>query len=111
MTQKPEPLLWLNDARGIYIPRDFATSFADRAKSVTGVIDEDWAILEAGPDNESYWDTWTDVEAYAIVTDHNGNKYHVYQEGDCWLIPCGMEWSDKEGWFVWPEEEQYDERI
>ena len=53
---KPEPLLWLSDARGIYIPRDFASSFADRAKSVSGVTDEDWAILEEGPDHDWYWE-------------------------------------------------------
>ena len=45
-------LLWLLDARGIYIPRDFATSFADRSKSVSGVDAEQWAILENGPDEE-----------------------------------------------------------
>lgn len=47
---KPDMLLWLSDARGVYIPRDFAMSFADRAKSVTGVSDEDWETLEKGPD-------------------------------------------------------------
>ena len=50
MKLRPEPLLWLSDARGVYIPRDFANSFSNRAKDVTGVSDEDWAILEAGPD-------------------------------------------------------------
>jgi len=103
---KPEPLLWLSDARGIYIPRDFATSFADRAKSVKGVSDEDWAILEAGPDHEYYWDAWSDVEANAIVTDDDGVEYGVYQEGDCWLIPMGMEWSDEEGGWVWPSDDE-----
>lgn len=36
MTQKPDMLLWLSDARGQYIPRDFATSFLDRARHVRG---------------------------------------------------------------------------
>lgn len=101
---KPEPLLWLNDARGIYIPRDFAKSFADRAKHVSGVDDETWAILEAGPDHEHYWDAWQDVEQDAIITDENGVKFTVYQNGDCWLIPEGMEWSDSCEFFVWPDE-------
>ena len=69
-------LLWLSDARGVYIPRDFANSFADRAKTVSGVSDEDWTILERGPDyedetgqtvcNESYWDagpTWNRTQS------------------------------------------------
>jgi hypothetical protein len=113
MANKPEMLLWLSDARGRYIPRDFANSFADRAKSVTGVSDEDWAILEAGPDvvdsdgqhvERYYWDTWTDVEQNAIVTDENGVKYRIRQDGDCWLIPIGMEWNDETESFDWPDE-------
>jgi hypothetical protein len=44
-------MLWLNDALGVYILRDFANSFADRAKSVTGVDAETWTILESGPDH------------------------------------------------------------
>jgi len=106
---KPEPLLWLLDSRGIYIPRDFAQSFTDRAKRVRGVSDENWAVLEAGPDHEQYQDTWTDVCDNAIVTDKNGVEYSVYQDGDCWLIPEGMEWSDEEDGFVWPSEDEDEE--
>lgn len=106
---KPEPLLWLDDHRGIYIPRDFARSFADRAKSVTGVTDADWEVLEAGPDHEFYWDTWSDVEGNAVVTDDNGVKFTVHQDGACWLIPEGMEWSDKDEFFVWPSEDDEEE--
>jgi hypothetical protein len=103
---KPDKLLWLNDARGVYIPRDFATSLTDRAKHVTGVNDEQWAILEAGPhNNESYWDTWDDVLRDAVVTDDNGVKYTLYQEGDLWLIPEGMEWDDRSEGYRWPDEE------
>lgn len=103
---KPEMLLWLSDSRGVYIPRDFAQSFANRAKSVTGVSAEDWLILEAGPENEQYWDTWDEVISLAIITDENGNKYTIHQDGDCWLVPVGMEWSEEQDGFIWPEEEQ-----
>lgn len=109
MASKPDMMLWLGDHRGIYIPRDFATSFADRAKHVSGVDAEQWAILEAGPDsasNESYWDVWDEVCDSAIVTDDNGHKFTVWQDGDCWLIPDGMEWSDDEGTFVWPADDE-----
>ena len=112
----PGMLLWLSDARGVYIPRDFAKSFSDRAKSVSGVSDEDWAILERGPDyedengvcvcNEAYWDTWSDVEQTATVTDDNGVKYSVYQNGDCWLIPHGMEYNEETDGFDWPDERE-----
>ena len=102
---RPEPLLWLDDHRGIYIPRDFANSFSDRATAVSGVDAETWKILEAGPDHEFYWDAWHDVLNDATVTD-DGTTYTVYQDGACWLIPAGMEWSDSNEFFVWPDEDE-----
>lgn len=103
---KPAMLLWLSDNRGVYIPRDFALSFVDRAKHVANVDDESWAILEAGPDHEFYWDTWIDVCNNAVVTDEKGIKFFIWQDGDCWLVPEGMEWSDRDGAFVWPDEDE-----
>jgi len=100
---KPEMLLWLSDARGIYIPRDFATSFTDRSKSVSGVADDNWEILEAGPDHEHYWEAWDQVLTNATVVDNNGHTYTLHQDGDLWLIPDGMVWTDDDK-FVWPED-------
>lgn len=102
---KPDMLLWLNDARGIYIPRDFAKSFVDRAKHVSGVNDEQWAVLE-NPEHELYWEVWDEVLSSAVVTDNDGVKFTLYQEGDLWLIPDGMQWSDEEDTFVWPDDEE-----
>lgn len=106
MTRKPDMLLWLSDARGVYIPRDFATSFVDRAKHVSGVSADDWAVLEAGPDHDLYWDVWTSVCDKARVTDEHGTVFFVHQEGDCWLVPVGMEWSETNECFQWPVEEE-----
>lgn len=106
--KRPEMLLWLSDARGIYIPRDFSTSFTDRDKHVSGVDAETWAILE-NPDHEWYWEAWNDVCNDAVITDNDGNKYTVYQNGDCWLIPVGMEWDDEEDCYCWPEDKTQDE--
>lgn len=101
---KPEPQLFLSDARGIYIPRDFAESI--KRDCVAGVSDEDWTTLEAGPDHEWYWEAWDDVCDKAVITDpSNGTVYTVYQDGDCWLIPQGMEWSEESQFFTWPEAE------
>jgi len=105
-TKRPDLILWLSDARGVYIPRDFAKSFADRAKHVTDVSDEDWAILEAGPDHREYWDAWQDVCDAAKVTDNDGVKYHVYQDGDCWLVPVGMSWDEEADAWRWLEEDK-----
>jgi len=103
---KPEMTLILNDARGIYIPRDFTNAVA--RERVTGISDEDWAILEAGPDHEDYWDAWQTVEQDARITDDHGNVYLIWNDSDCWLVPVGMEWSDEEDTFVWPDEEPSD---
>lgn len=96
---KPDALFWLDSARGVYIPRDFAD--IDHS-AVTGVSDDDWAVLAEGPGHEFYWETWDDVLSNAVVTDNNGVKYTLHQDGDLWLIPEGMEWSDSEGGFAWP---------
>lgn len=109
--RKPEPMLWLDDHRGRYIPRDFAQSFISRDLHVTGVSSDGWQILERGPDDEStgeqYWDAWFDVEQNAIVT-IEGVKYSLYQDGALWLIPEGMEWDDKTEGFIWPDDEPLD---
>jgi hypothetical protein len=105
----PDMLLWLSDARGVYIPRDFANCFTERAKVVSGVNDDNWEILEAGPEHELYWEAWTEVLDRAIVTSETGVKYRLHQDGDLWLIPEGMEWSDEQDTFVWPDEENEEE--
>lgn len=102
MSKKPDVLLFLSDARGVYIPRDFALSV--KRDCVANVDAEQWAILEAGPDHEHYWDVWSEVCDDATVTDPDtGIVYAVHQDGDCWLVPAGMEWDDARG-FYWPTE-------
>ena len=100
---KPEPLLWLSDARGVYIPRDFAQSFVDRNKHVANVPEDAWAILE-DPEHRDYYEAWDEVLRDAVVTDGDGNKYSVHQDGDCWLIPAGMVWDHNNECFAWPED-------
>lgn len=103
---KPETVLFLSDARGIYIPRDFAQSI--KRECLSGVSAETLATLESGPDSEWYWEAWDELMQSAIVTDSNGVQFTVYQDGDCWLIPKGMEWSEESGFFVWPSDESDD---
>jgi hypothetical protein len=95
------PQLFISDASGIYIPQRFAEE-VDRSK-VSGVGDEEWEILLSGPSNEDYWDVWDEVECFAIIRD-KGTSYFLYQDGDLWLIPEGMEWSEKTDFYDWPEE-------
>jgi hypothetical protein len=103
---RPEMMLWLDDHRGVYIPRDFANSFRDRAKDVAGVTADDWTVLEAGPDHECYWDVWSDVLDCATVTDENGVIYRLHQDGALWLVPEGMEWNDATDMYDWPDDRE-----
>jgi len=110
---------FLDSARGIYIPRDFARSI--RRDCIAGVKPEDLDYLAKGPDDclddpdeplaegetwrgEFYWDTWTDVCDNAIVTDpESGLKFRLHQDGDLFLVSADWEWDDNEQKFIPPE--------
>lgn len=77
-------ILFSDGARGVYIPQHFAQT-VNRA-SVDGVSDEEFRILESGPDHESYNDVWTDVLNNARITDGDLTRYFLYQDGDLWLV-------------------------
>lgn len=105
MTIKPEPLLYLSERRGHYIPRDFAAD--TKRECIAGVSADDLDYLAAGPDGEHYWDVWTKVEDNATVTDpQSGTVYTLYQNGDLWLVPVGMDWSEELEFFVWPSDSE-----
>ena len=79
-------MLFLDSNRGVYIPQNFAEIV--KRDCVSGVTEDDWNVLAAGPDHESYWDVWNDVESNARVTDpDSGIVYYLYQDGDLWLVP------------------------
>lgn len=102
---KPDLILFCSDSSGIYIPRRFAREInRDCPECVTGVSPEEFAILEAGPENEQYWDCWNDVLNNAKVNDGN-TTYSLYQDGDLWLVPEGMEWNEETEGFSWPADE------
>jgi hypothetical protein len=112
---RPDPVLYLDDHRGIYIPRDFARdTYRD---CISGVKSEDLDYLageytptgdddpddRGGPDGEHYWDTWQTVLDNARVRGRTEpTEYTLYQDGALWLIPVGMEWDDREDWYRWP---------
>ena len=79
--------LFLNDARGIFIPQNWAEII--KRDCVEGVSEEDYAILLKGPNEEDslYWETWDCVLQNAKVTvPDTGRKGCFYQNGDLWLI-------------------------
>lgn len=86
-------------ASGVYIPQRFASEVI--REYVHGVSSEDWAILEAGPEHDHYWDTWADVldsaELWVPVqfTENTVKVHHLYQDGDLWIIPEDAEWPEE----------------
>jgi hypothetical protein len=92
---RPEVKLFATDTQGQYIPQNFANLI--HRGCVKGVSEHDWTILEAGPNHEWYWDTWNTVLDNAKIHDPTGTVYFLYQDGDLWLIPKGMTYSEDEG--------------
>lgn len=94
--------LFLDDARGIYIPQNFAEIV--KREFVEGVSEEQWAILEAGPEHEWYWDAWDEVLNSAVLTNPTTEeRFTLYQDGILWLIPENAEWPDP-----WAEDDLMD---
>ena len=99
-------LLYLSDARGVFIPRDFANeTYRDCISGFAPAsIDECLEILKMGPEHEGYWDAWTDILDNAIVTPRDPERtalgtprgFTLYQDGDLWLIPQDAVWPDDE---------------
>jgi hypothetical protein len=101
---KLKPVYFINEHHGIHIPKIFANFFDNCELKLEGVTEETLKILKAGPDEETYWDAWNEVEEDGIVVDTMlGIRYRVFQNGDCWLIPVGMEWDEKTELWVWPD--------
>jgi hypothetical protein len=121
----PEPpmrrdrIMAVDSANGIYIPQRFAERFGEQ---LIGVPEDTVEILLAGPDpdedlmrkefgdnytNEWYDEAWDDVLRGGKVTSNYGHYTVDVADwsGDVWLTPEGMEWSDEEEGYVWPEPE------
>ena len=80
-----DSVLLLDGNRGIYIPQAFAETM--NRDHISGVSPEQWAILEAGPYHEWYWETWADVESGAVLFDPDHGEMYLHQDGDLWAIP------------------------
>jgi hypothetical protein len=84
-----EPILFCDGASGQYIPQRFANEV--KRDAISGIDLADLDYLAEGPDQEWYWDTWITVCDNAAVTDTDGTVYHLYQNGDLWLLPDGYD--------------------
>lgn len=81
MLTKENPLELLVDSHhGQYVPQVFAETI--KRELFPSITDEDWAILEAGPDHESHWDVWDDITMTAETSD----GVSLWQDGDLWAV-------------------------
>ena len=88
-----DAVLLIDGGHGQYIPQVFVGT-VDR-KRITGISDDQWAILSAGPEHEWYWEVWDEVLNGAIVTNPSTQeRYYLHHDGDLWLIPEDAEWPD-----------------
>jgi len=76
----PAVSLLLSEARGIYIPRDFASDFD--LTLWQGLENIDLEDLE-NPENDYYWGAWNDVLNSAEFHE-NGYVWRLHQDGDLW---------------------------
>lgn len=113
MPNKPEPIFYLDDHRGIYIPQNFVE--CTKRECISGVDATNLDALAQGPEGgifavdggtADYWEIWDDVLNNAKVTDSDGTVYFLYQDGALWLIPEGMEYDEAEETWVWPASEE-----
>lgn len=90
-------ILFSDCSRGVYIPKHFAES-VDRSK-ISGIdlSDLDYMIEcdPHGDNSDLYWETWDNVLFNCVVTDDHDNDYHLWQDGDLFLI-CYDLMSDEE---------------
>ena len=70
-----ESVLLLDGARGIYLPK----AFVALAEEWEGIDPEDLEILESGPENEWYWESWENVLREARQT-MEGKKWHLEED-------------------------------
>ena len=78
-------ILFLDGARGQYIPRDFAQTI--KRECIKGVSLELLESLakENSNDSEFYWEDWEAVLNNAKVV-FDGAEYILHHDGDLWLI-------------------------
>lgn len=77
------------EMHGIYIPQLFAQRI--NLECLSGVTPDDMEILRQGPEHDHYWDAWDSVLGNAVLTNSDGERFHLWQDGDLWAIPEGEE--------------------
>lgn len=98
---KNEVVLLLSSNRGTGLPKDFIEETEGVEDWEYNVSDEDIECLKEGdtPENEWYWEAWTNVLDNATFTYPDGSKgvLHLGEAcGDLFVIPEGYSFEDEE---------------
>lgn len=95
MNELPESAeLYLDGNRGVYIPQNFIE--CTDLDCLSNVDQQDINTLLQGPEDEWYWEAWSNILDNAILTEHRtGKQFNLYQDGDLWLVPVDAEWESE----------------
>lgn len=81
-TLKHAPIqLLLDSNRGIYIPKNFA----EECNMEEWHVSAEYAEALKDADGEYYYETWDRVLTNAYW-EKDGQKFHLYQDGDLWAL-------------------------
>lgn len=86
-------VLLIDDAAGIYIPRNFYENF-DLAS--WGLDIKEFSDLST-PDKEHYWEAWDDVLRDAVNHDTDGHTWSLYQDGSLFAVRDDHVWDVQYG--------------
>lgn len=76
----PSISILFDSSRGYYIPKAFS-----ELEGWEGISKKDKNILQAGPNNNLYWETWNYVLDNAKFK-KDDNTWFLYQDGDLFAI-------------------------
>lgn len=80
---------------GIYCPQFAMEQIRDKrliCKNYSEV--EQYFSDLSTPDNDFYWDAWSDLIDNAILLDSDGNEYYIDHSEDIWAVPVGTSFED-----------------
>lgn len=83
--------LILSDSHGVYIPKLWADQLTEEDAEDLGVDWQDVLVCQSGPDTELYWEAWQQVLDSALIIDHDGSEWTLFQNGDLWEIRADVE--------------------
>lgn len=81
--------LLIDEAAGIYIPKNFYTNFNFR---LWGLSKEAFRDL-SNTENQLYWDAWDEALAQAKYLDDDGHTWTLYQDGSLFAVRDDHSWD------------------